>query len=71
MENKTWESLPETLTAQLIADYLFISRRRIYELFNIPMSEGGIPNFEIGNTKRVAKSDFKIWIEKRRPSHIP
>ncbi|MGP4073737.1 helix-turn-helix domain-containing protein [Piscibacillus sp. B03] len=55
--------LPEILTAQDIADYLIISRRRVYELFQIPEEKGGIRNFDIGNTKRVKKEDLLKWIE--------
>jgi hypothetical protein len=27
------------------------------------VEHGGIPNFEIGASKRVEKADFKQWIE--------
>jgi hypothetical protein len=60
------EELPEILTAQIIADYLIMSRRRIYELFQLKPSEGGIRNFEIGNSKRVEKDDFVEWILARK-----
>ncbi|MEK4974727.1 helix-turn-helix domain-containing protein [Niallia sp. FSL R7-0648] len=59
---KTWDSLPDTLTAQHIAEFLSISRRRVYELFQTQIEHGGIPNFSIGTSKRVEKSDFKQWI---------
>jgi hypothetical protein len=62
----TLETLPEILTAQHIADYLKISRRRVYELFQIKPIAGGIPNFEIGLSKRVDKQDFIVWIEARK-----
>lgn len=58
----TWDSLPDTLTAQHIAEFLSISRRRVYELFQTNVEHGGIPNFSIGTSKRVEKSDFKQWI---------
>ena len=65
MQNKrdftTWDSLPDTLTAQHIAQFLGISRRRVYELFQIHVNHGGIPNFSIGASKRVDKEDFKQW----------
>lgn len=61
--NKSLESMPDILTAQHIADYLHISRRRVYELFLIHPSEGGILNFPIGSSKRVDKHDFIAWIE--------
>lgn len=60
------DDLPDILTAQQIADFLVISRRRVYELFQIKPEHGGIPNFEIGATKRVDKSDFVNWIESRK-----
>ena len=63
---KVTDNLPEILTAQNISDYLKISRSRIYEMFQIPPGMGGIPNFEIGNSKRVDKQDFLEWIEARK-----
>lgn len=65
-EYRTWESLPDTLTAQHIAQFLGISRRRVYELFQIHPDFGGIPNFEIGASKRVEKTDFKNWIHMKK-----
>ncbi|TFB13674.1 DNA-binding protein [Filobacillus milosensis] len=62
---QTWDSLPDTLTANHISQFLQISRRRVYELFQIHVEEGGIPNFEIGASKRVTKKDFKKWISSR------
>ena len=60
------EDLPEMLTAQNIADCLGISRRRVYELFQLKAEYGGIPNFEIGLSKRAEKKDFVKWIEARK-----
>ena len=59
------DQLPDILTAQNIADYLGISRRRVYELFQMTPEHGGIPNFDIGMSKRVRKEDFLRWIERR------
>jgi hypothetical protein len=64
--NKTIEDYPEILTAQNIADYLGISRRRVYELFQLPEAHGGIRNFDIGISKRVDKQDFVNWIDTRK-----
>jgi excisionase family DNA binding protein len=58
--------LPEILTAREIADYLTISRRRVYELFQLHPEQGGIPNFDIGFSKRVQKEDFVKWIHERK-----
>lgn len=60
------EELPDILTAQHIADYLKISRRRVYELFQLNERSGGIRYFEIGLSKRVEKSDFLQWIESKK-----
>jgi len=60
------DELPHIITAQNIADFLGISRRRVYELFQITPKVGGIPNFEIGISKRVVKEDFLQWIELRK-----
>lgn len=65
-QNYTIETLPEILTAQHISDFLIISRRRVYELFQIKPAAGGIPNFEIGLSKRVDKQDFLRWIKARK-----
>jgi len=62
----TMESLPEILTAQHIASYLGISRRRVYELFQVFPDAGGIRNFDIGFSKRVDKKDFIRWIDERK-----
>jgi hypothetical protein len=60
------DQLPEILTAQHIADYLTISRRRVYELFKLNPDYGGIPSFDIGNSKRAEKQDFVHWIEAQK-----
>lgn len=62
----TWDSLPDTLTAAHISEFLGISRRRVYELFQVRVEYGGIPNFSIGTSKRVDKDDFKQWIAERK-----
>ncbi len=60
------ETLPDILTAQQISEYLGISRRRVYELFQTKPDYGGIPNFAIGPSKRVEKSDLLAWIDRRK-----
>ncbi|MEA3318444.1 MAG: helix-turn-helix domain-containing protein [Bacillota bacterium] len=55
--------LPDVLVAQDISDYLKISRRRVYELFQLSEEAGGIRCFEIGQSKRVEKEDFLAWLE--------
>lgn len=58
-----WDDLPDVLSAQNIADFLGLSRRRIYELFELHPEHGGIRNFSIGKSKRVDKKDFKAWLD--------
>lgn len=65
-KNTSLGNLPEVLTAQDIADYIGISRRRVYELFQLKPDFGGIPNFELGRSKRVIKNDFVKWIEDKK-----
>lgn len=65
-QNISIDELPEILTAQNIADYLVISRGKVYELFQRFTEAGGIPNFGIGASKRVEKKDFIKWIADRK-----
>ncbi|MHA6253206.1 helix-turn-helix domain-containing protein [Oceanobacillus sp. CAU 1775] len=64
--HQSWESLPDTLTALEISQFLKISRRRVYELFQLHVNAGGIPYYEIGASKRVDKRDFENWIERKK-----
>lgn len=56
-------NLPDILTAADVAKYLRLSRRRVYELFDLTPKLGGIPNFNIGLSRRVRREDFLAWIE--------
>lgn len=69
-KNHTLEKLPDILTAQHISDYLSISRRRVYELFQLKPEAGGIPNFDIGLSKRVEKQDFIGWIKAQKEAKV-
>lgn len=60
------QELPQILTAQHIAKYLGISRRRVYELLQMSEKAGGIRCFQIGLSKRVDKDDFFKWIDKKK-----
>ncbi|CAM4182483.1 helix-turn-helix domain-containing protein [Paenibacillus alkaliterrae] len=62
----TLEQLPSILTAQNIADYLVIGRKRVYEYMQLSPAHGGIPCFSLGKTKRVEKKDFEKWIADRK-----
>lgn len=56
------KDLPDILTAQMIAKHQHISRRRVYELFQLSPAAGGIPCYSIGISKRVLKSDYADWM---------
>lgn len=58
--------MPSILTAQDIADYLRISRKRVYELMQIPEEHGGIPCFNIGKSRRVELVDFERWVKRQK-----
>lgn len=60
------EDLPEWLTAKHISNHLGISARRVYELFQLHPDCGGIPNIDIGYSKRVDKQDYIAWLEARK-----
>lgn len=60
------EDLPEIITASHISKYLGISNKTVYELFKTKPEFGGIPNFDIGNSKRVEKKDFIQWIQDQK-----
>ncbi|NBI29463.1 DNA-binding protein [Chengkuizengella sp. YPA3-1-1] len=64
------DELQEILTAQDMADYLKISRRRVYELYQLNPEYGGIPNFSIGNSHRVVKEDFLNWIKEKKQENL-
>lgn len=66
MKQTKIEDLPQMLTAQHIADYLIIARNTVYDLFKLPPDRGGIPNFNIGKSRRVMKSDLVSWIQSQR-----
>lgn len=70
MDNTIFDALPDSLTAQHIADHLGRSRRRVYDLFNLNPLHGGIKNFSMTNSPKsarmVQKTDFIAWIEARK-----
>lgn len=62
-KNIHWESLPDVLAAQDIADIFSLSRRRVYELLELKQEHGGIPSYRIGASVRADKEDVKLWKE--------
>lgn len=59
-------SLPNILTAQDIADYLQIGRKKVYELMQITPDSGGIKTFNVGRSRRVERSDFEKWLSQQK-----
>ncbi len=60
------EELPDVLTADVLAQFLSLSKRRVYELMDISDDHGGIPCLRIGRSKRVLKADLLEWLDKRK-----
>ncbi len=56
--NKKLEDLPEVLSANMIAEYLSIGYVKALNLIQY----GGIPHLKLGNTYRVAKRNFEVWL---------
>lgn len=66
MEGKkilTLDELPDLLTPKHCADYLGISRRRIYEYCQMDSEAGGLPSWKIGESRKICKSELIKWIE--------
>lgn len=68
MENKYlyFDELPDVLTAEILAQFLSLSKRRIYELMDINVNAGGLPCLRIVRSKRVLKTDLIKWLENNR-----
>ena len=64
------EDLPDTLTAQNIADFEQISRTTVYALFDKYPEYGGIPNYGIGFSRRVDLEDFIVWKKERKQARL-
>lgn len=63
---KQIDHLPDILTPVHIAEYLHISRGRVYELCQLSPEAGGIRSFKIGGSRRVDKQDLISWINDRK-----
>lgn len=55
------EDLPDVLTPQHVADYMGISRRRVYEYCQIPKEAGGLNSYTIGGSRKIDKADLIEW----------
>lgn len=62
----TLDQMPDILTADILAKYLRLSKRRVYELMDINPEYGGIPCIRIGRSKRVFKADLIEWLHEKR-----
>lgn len=60
------EELPDVLTAKVLAPFLSLSERRVYELMDISKEVGGIPCLRIGRSKRVLKTDLIDWLKSNK-----
>ena len=60
------EELPDILTAAILAKFLSLSKRRVYELMDIAPSAGGMSCIRIGRSKRVLKADFIEWLSSKK-----
>jgi excisionase family DNA binding protein len=60
------EELPDILTSKQVADFLGISRGRIYEYCQMNPEVGGIESFTIGRSRKIEKANLIRWIEKRK-----
>lgn len=60
------EELPDVCTPQICADYLGISRGRVYELCSISPEVNGIPSYHIGGSRKIDKEDLLRWIEAQK-----
>jgi len=56
------EDLPDVITAEVLAPFLSLSKRRVYELMDINPIAGGIPCLRIGRSKRVLKVNLIKWL---------
>ncbi|MNW46964.1 Helix-turn-helix domain protein [compost metagenome] len=56
------DNLPDILTPQQVANYLGISRKKVYELCQLKQEHGGLSSFTIGKSRKVEKSVLLKWI---------
>ncbi|WP_248548976.1 helix-turn-helix domain-containing protein [Paenibacillus odorifer] len=60
------EDLPDVCSPQICADFLGVSRNRIYELCQLSPEVNGIPSYTIGGSRKIDKSDLLLWKEAQR-----
>ena len=52
---------PQLLTPEQAADWLNISRSRVFEL----IAEGALPSIKIGKSRRVPVEALRRWVERQ------
>ena len=57
------DEIPDVMVAQDIADYMHISRYKVYGLMKTSPEYGAIPCFGSGRSVRCMKADFVQWLE--------
>jgi excisionase family DNA binding protein len=60
------DDLPDVCTPQVAADYLGISRGRVYEYCLLAPSANGIPSYQIGGSRKIDKTDLLKWKESQK-----
>ncbi|WP_068779629.1 helix-turn-helix domain-containing protein [Paenibacillus sp. GM2] len=63
MKIKRLEDLPDLLTPQQVADYIGISRKRVYEFCQLKESAGGLVSFLIGKSRKIEKQEMVRWLD--------
>ena len=63
---KTLDMMPDVLTAKDISEHIGLSRYTVYELMKLPQDRGGIPNIKVGKSKRVLKSEYEKWMNRKQ-----
>ncbi|WP_010278905.1 helix-turn-helix domain-containing protein [Paenibacillus senegalensis] len=58
--------LPDVCTPQIAADFLGISRSRIYEYCQLSPEANGIPSYTIGGSRKIDKQDLLQWKEAQK-----
>jgi hypothetical protein len=64
------EELPDVCTPQICADFLGVSRNRIYEYCQLSPEVNGIPSYTIGGSRKIDKADLLLWKEAQRKSGL-
>lgn len=64
------DDLPDVCTPQICADFLGISRSRIYEYCQLSPAANGIPSYTIGGSRKIDKADILRWKEVQRQSGL-